>query len=54
MKAKRWYIKFPQDVYALGPVEFDEPVGEKEVRHYARVFEGCVRLPNGFECWIAV
>jgi len=53
MKAKKWYIKFPLDAYALGPVEFDKPVGEKEVREYARKFEGCKRLPRGFECWVA-
>ena len=53
MKAKRWYIKFPLDVYALGPVEFEQPVKEKEVRIYARKFEGCSRLPNGFKCWPA-
>jgi hypothetical protein len=53
MKAKRWYIKFPLDVYALGPVEFEKPVGEKKVREYAREFEGCKRLPRGFQCWIA-
>ena len=53
MKAKRWYIMFPQDAYAMGPVEFNMPVGEKEVRKYAREFEGCPRLPQGFSCWVA-
>jgi hypothetical protein len=52
-KKTKWYIKFPLDVYALGPVEFVNPVGEKEVRKYAREFEGCTRLPNGFQCWPA-
>jgi len=52
-KAKKWYIKFPQDVYAMGPVEFDDPVGEQEVRKYAREFSGVSRLPRGFECWVA-
>jgi len=52
MKAKRWYIKFPLDVYALGPVDFENPVGETEVRKYAREFSGCSRLPKGFECWV--
>ena len=47
----KWYIKFPMDAYALGPVDFGKPVSEKEVRQYARDFEGCKRLPIGFECW---
>ena len=49
--AVRWYIKFPQDPYAMGPVEFDRKVGERDVREYARSAAGCNRLPNGFECW---
>ena len=51
MKAKRWYIKFPLDAYALGPVNFDKEVGEQEVREYARKLDGCVILPQGFVCW---
>lgn len=53
MKAKRWYVQFPQDAYALGPVEFDEEVDESEVRAYMRDWEGIKRLPAGFECWPA-
>ncbi len=53
MKAKRWYIKFPLDAYALGPVEFIGKVGENKVRKYARDFVGCKRLPIGFQCWPA-
>ena len=53
MKSKTWYIKFPLDAYALGPVHFPTEVGEKEVRKYAREFEGVKRLPKGFECWTA-
>jgi hypothetical protein len=51
MKCNKWYIKFPLDAYALGPVEFDHEVDEQEVRQYARDFDGCKRLPIGFECW---
>ena len=51
MKSKAWYIKFPGDAYALGPVRFREPVDEKTVREYARKFDGCKRLSNGFACW---
>ena len=49
--SKAWYIKFPADAYALGPVRFENQVGEEEVRKYARKFTGCSRLPKGFECW---
>lgn len=49
--SRRWYIKFPRDAYAMGPVEFDRPVSEEHVRAYAREFDGCKRLPVGFECW---
>ena len=52
-KVKKWYIKFPADAYAIGPIDFPEDDGEKEVRQYAREFDGCERLPNGFECWPA-
>jgi hypothetical protein len=53
MKAKAWFIKFPSDAYAMGPVRFGAPVTEKEVRRYAREFEGVERLPRGFQCWAA-
>jgi len=51
METQRWYIKFPVDVYALGPVAFSSNAGEKEVRKWAREWDGCKRLPRGFECW---
>jgi len=53
IKVKKWYIKFPLDAYAMGPIDFLKDDGEKEVRAYAREFDGCARLPKGFECWIA-
>lgn len=53
MKSKRWYVKFPLDAYALGPVKFSKPVGERKVREWARWFEGVSRLPLGFGCWPA-
>lgn len=55
----KWYIKFPTDAYALGPVNFrgerdhPKPPGKREVRAYARKFEGVNRLPAGFQCWPA-
>lgn len=51
MKANRWFIKFPLDAYAMGPVDFGKPVGIEAVRKYAREWEGIKRLPRGFECW---
>jgi len=52
VRCKKWYIKFPMDAYALGPVEFKKPVDEREVRRFAREYEGNIkRLPRGFQCW---
>lgn len=51
MKSKAWYIKFPTDAYAMGPVRFSEPVDEQAARKYARRLEGVKRLPKTFECW---
>lgn len=58
MRAWKWFIKFPMDAYALGPVyfdhrDYDEAPDEKDVREYARQWEGVKRLPQGFECWPA-
>jgi hypothetical protein len=58
MRAWKWFIKFPLDAYALGPVcfdyrDYDLPPAEKDVREYARQWEGVKRLPQGFECWPA-
>jgi len=52
-KSAKWYIKFPLDAYALGPVDFKRPVGERKVREWARSFEGVKRVPYGFQCWPA-
>ncbi len=51
MKSKAWYVKFPMDAYAMGPIRFQNEVDEKTVRQYAKEWEGCKRLPKGFECW---
>lgn len=53
MRAKAWYIHFPLDAYALGPIRWDRPVGEREVRKYARQWDKVTRLPAGFSCWPA-
>ncbi|MEN6549944.1 MAG: hypothetical protein ABFE07_28205 [Armatimonadia bacterium] len=59
MKSRAWYIKFPQDAYALGPVRFAQPVGESRVREWTRKWEFGMehfkgkRLPTGFQCWPA-
>lgn len=49
--AYRWYIKYPQDAYALGPITFADKVPEAIVRKYARELDGIKRLPAGFACW---
>ena len=46
----KWYIKFPADAYALGPVPANN---KREARAYAREWAGVSRLPNGFACWEA-
>jgi hypothetical protein len=52
-KRNRWYVKFPLDAYAMGPVDFHDEATEKEVRQWARKWEGVKRLPRGFACWKA-
>lgn len=54
----KWYIHFPQDAYALGPIDFnhrdyDKAPNEREVRAWTRVWEHLARLPQGFSCWPA-
>ena len=53
MKSHFWYIKFPLDAYAMGPIWFEESVNEHKVRNWARSIEGVRRLPSGFQCWTA-
>lgn len=49
--SEHWYIKFPLDAYALGPVHFEKPVGERQVRAWTREWDHLARLPRGFQCW---
>jgi len=55
MAAQKWYVKFPADAYAIGPVEIVVDAGKKvtesKVREWARNWENIKRLPRGFECW---
>ena len=51
MKSKRWYIKWPGDVYAQGPVNLQTALNEKDLREYIRYIHNLKRLPRGFECW---
>ena len=53
VKSSNWFIKFPRDAYAMGPVRFDTLVTEARVREWARAFAGVARLPRGFQCWPA-
>jgi len=50
-KSTAWYIMFPNDVYAMGPVRFNKPTSESQVKQWARNWAGVTRLPNGFSCW---
>jgi hypothetical protein len=46
---KRYYIKFPLNAYALGPISARN---EREAREQARkLFTYGKRLPRNFECW---
>ena len=47
---KRYYISFPRDAYALGPIEAES---KKAAREWARNWAGVVRLPRGFAVWEA-
>lgn len=53
MKSRAWYVKWPQAAYAIGPMYFDPPITEHELRERIRRIEGLKRLPNGFQCWPA-
>ena len=53
MKRKAWYVKFPADVYALGPMRFSKPVDEREAREQARQIDGVTRLQQGTQVWPA-
>ena len=52
MKSNAWYIMFPNDVYAMGPIRFENPVDETEVRKWTKNWAKVKKLPNGFSCWI--
>jgi hypothetical protein len=56
MKSARWYVKFPLDAYALGPLRFDCPVDERGARAEARRFHHGIQhqdrpLPRGTQVW---
>lgn len=58
MKSSAWYVKFPLDAYALGPLRFTRPVTEAEARAEARRFHHGTEnqdrpLPVGTALWIA-
>lgn len=50
-KSRAWYILFPNQPYAFGPIRFDKEVGEQEARLWAKEWAGLNRLPAGFKCW---
>ena len=51
-RTSRWFIKFPLDAYALGPVDV-RGNSERAARRWAREWSGVDRLPEGFSCWRA-
>lgn len=53
MTSTAWYMLWPGDAYAMGPVRFKEPKTEAEFRAYAREWAGVKRLPEDFQCWTA-
>ena len=50
-KSKAWYIYYPGDPYALGPIRFDKEVGMMAVREWAKEWEKVDKLPVGVSCW---
>lgn len=52
-KSMAWYVKYPGDVYALGPFRFEKPVGKMAVREHLREWEKVSKLPVGIEMWPA-
>lgn len=53
MKSKAWYFRYKGDVYASGPLRFEEPVSEQAARAQIRGAEVGKRLPAGTEFWPA-
>jgi len=57
-KPGAWYVKFPGQAYANGPVRFDKPTSEGEFRAWVRSWlsgpiagQEVKRLPVGTEVW---
>ncbi len=50
-KSKAWYIKYPLDAYAMGPIRFKDPVGITMVREWTKNWEKCDKLPRGWSAW---
>ena len=56
MRSSKWYVKFPSEFHALGPIRFNHAVNEREARREARLIflsVGCRRLPRGTEVYPA-
>ena len=51
-KTYKWFIYYPGDTYALGPIEITAN-NKRAVREWAREWSKVKRLPNGFQCWRA-
>ncbi len=51
--AQRWYVKWPHQTYAWGPVTYHVPLSERQFRADVRISNNLKRLPRGWQCWPA-
>ena len=52
MKSNAWYVLFPGNAYALGPVRFDKAISKAAMREWAKNWYGN-KLPRGTQIWSA-
>ena len=59
-RSRAWYVHFPGEVYANGPVRFDEDISEQGFRAWVREWlsgpianQTVRRLPPGTQVWQA-
>lgn len=57
VESTAWYVHFPGQVYANGPVRFDQPADRERmmewVRNYLTVDGEKLPIPEGTEVWPA-
>jgi hypothetical protein len=52
-RSRRWYVKWPNQPYAFGPIDYGTEVSEQQVRELSRRGHKLRRLPRGWQCWPA-